>query len=81
MQPSVAKNFRPVVIFSVLISLIAYFIITSGATTNAAGPISLGIASTFGILTATGVTSSGPETLIGDLGSYPTATMNQLDTR
>ena len=79
MNRSIEQQIRPTAIFGVLIALIAYFIIATGAPTNAAGAISLGNASSFGILAATGVTnnSTNPNTtvLVGDIGSSPSATI------
>ena len=79
MNRSIEKKIRPAAIFGALIALIAYFIVATGPPTNAAGAISLGNATSFGILAATGVTnnSTNPNTtvLVGNIGSSPNATI------
>ena len=79
MNRLIELKIRPAVIFSALTALIAYFIVATGPPTNADGTISLGNATSFGILAATGVTNnssiSNTTVLVGDIGSSPTATI------
>ena len=42
---------------------------------GAAAPVNLGQAFDFGVLAGSGITNTGPTTIIGDVGSLPTATI------
>ncbi len=54
----------------------ALTIVGGGAATAAVGPVSLGTATSFVVLAGTGVTATGPVTLNGDLGTYPTTSIS-----
>jgi hypothetical protein len=58
------------------LSAFTLLLMSSGAAQAAATPVPLGDAWTFAVLAATGVTNSGGSTINGDLGSFPTVSID-----
>jgi|UniRef100_UPI0037852584 autotransporter-associated beta strand protein len=54
--------------------------LTESQLSGAETPVILGQASNFGVLAGSGITNTGPTTIIGDVGSLPTATITGFGT-
>lgn len=54
--------------------------LTESQPVSAQAPVNLGQAFDFGVLAGSGITNTGPTTIIGDVGSLPTATMTGFGT-
>jgi LPXTG-motif cell wall-anchored protein len=52
----------------------------AGRTVSAASPVSLGTASSFAVLAGGGITNTGPTTINGDAGTFPTTTETGFGT-
>lgn len=63
-------------------TILAVGALGAGFAANAAGPTSVGLgtAGTFGVLAGAGITNTGPTTINGDVGSYPTITQTGFGT-
>ena len=51
-------------------------VLAIGSIANAATPVGLGTAASFVVLAGAGTTNTGPTTLNGDIGTFPTTTMS-----
>lgn len=60
---------------AVLVALSAGLLASAGIAQAAATPVPLGTAEPFAVLAGTGITSTGPTTINGDIGTYPNAAM------
>ena len=63
---------RQISVLGVAGLVFTFILFASGSSVEAAGTISLGSATSFGILSGAGTTNSGNSVLLGDLGNYPT---------
>ncbi len=57
----------------VFMSLLSVFVFATGATAAGPSPVNLRTAGDFAILTATGITTTGTTTVVGDMGTSPIA--------
>jgi hypothetical protein len=65
------RNFIKIVV----VALFVFIIFRLGAPSKAATLVDLGLANSFAVLAGSGITNStGPTTITGDVGSFPTAT-------
>jgi Ice-binding-like len=58
-----------------LVALSAGLLASAGSAQAAATPVPMGTAEPFAVLAGTGITSTGPTTVNGDIGSYPNDAM------
>ena len=65
------QKFGRISVFGVVGLLLIFISFSSGSSVQAAGSISLGNATTFGILSGAGTANAGSSVLVGDLGNYP----------
>ncbi len=60
-------------------ALVAVSLATGGGTASAAqAPVGLGTAESFAVLAGSGITNTGPTTITGDVGTFPTTTETGL---
>ena len=60
---------------AILVALSAGLVASPGSALAAATAVPMGTAEPFGVLAGTGITSTGPTTVNGDIGSYPNDAM------
>jgi hypothetical protein len=60
---------------AVLLALSAGLLASASSAHAAATPVPMGTAEPFAVLAGTGITSTGPTTINGDIGTYPNAAM------
>ena len=67
---------KPTIVVSLvaLLGLLGAFVLV-GSASAAPTAVPLGTASSFGVLAGAGITNTGPTTVNGDVGSYPTTTI------
>ena len=75
--PTVNRAWRRLAVIGVPLAaaIVTVPIITTALPAAADPVVSLGTASSFGVLAGAGITNTGPTTIIGDIGSFPTATV------
>ncbi|MGZ8562179.1 MAG: ice-binding family protein [Candidatus Limnocylindria bacterium] len=79
MRPSIHVGRRPSARIAIILAIV---MLAAAQTVSAAGPapVGLGTAGTFAVLAGTGITNTGATTIVGDVGSHPTASMTGFGT-
>ncbi len=70
-----ARHHRATLRTVIAVALVAASVALAGSTASAAqAPVGLGTADNFAILAGSGITNTGPTTITGDVGTFPTPT-------
>jgi hypothetical protein len=74
LKPKIKNRRRIITTLFLSLLLLQTFAFTAGNFASAAGPstVLLGTASGFSVLAGSGITNTGPTTIYGDVGTYPT---------
>jgi len=80
LSPSVSQNKRAAAVCAAALSCAAVTVGLAGDAHAAAVGVPLGTAGPFAVLAGAGVTNTGPTTLRGDLGTYPTTSTTGTGT-